>query len=224
MSLAGKLAAAEAAVVQAQNELDALRDEVASQRRASPASVARLDGATATVDEVLAILRRDGVCSLENLAALETMDQLTHELEQLQPFAYRGEPGSFAGSGTIRNGSYLVAACPTAQELYMHPLLTETAQGLLGQYGRRLAAAVASEIRVEGSSPAQVLHRDDEEWPLDLVALKKPGAELELECMVFSTFPFLHMFDRKRAENAELTPVWCSVNRKFRDCLLDSGR
>jgi hypothetical protein len=113
------------------------------------------------------------------------MAQLQHELDQLKPFAYmyRGEPGSFAGAGTVRNGSYVVAACPTAQGLFLHPVLIEVAHRLLGPYGRRLAAAVASEIRVEGSSPAQVLHRDDEEWPLDLVADKKPGAEIEMECM-----------------------------------------
>ena len=28
-----------------------------------------------------------------------------------------------------------------------------------------------------------MLHRDDEEWPLDLLAHKKPGAELELSTM-----------------------------------------
>ena len=36
---------------------------------------------------------------------------------------YAGEPGSFAGANTRRNGSYVVAACPTAQELSIHPLL-----------------------------------------------------------------------------------------------------
>jgi hypothetical protein len=54
---------------------------------------------------------------------------------------------------------------------------------VLAPYGRRLALAVASEIHVQGSSPQQVLHRDDEEWPLELLARKHPGAEIELEMM-----------------------------------------
>lgn len=31
-------------------------------------------------------------------------------------------------------------------------------------------------VQVQGAGPAQVLHRDDEEWPVDLLALKNPGA------------------------------------------------
>eukprot|EP01049_Picozoa_sp_SAG25_P021149 SAG25_NODE_7687_length_466_cov_0.762943_1_plen_129_part_10 len=76
---------------------------------------------------------------------------------------------------------------------------------VLSPSARRIALAVASEIKVSGEGPAQVLHRDDEEWPLDLVrpqasllvgsctgttfvgafqvATKKPGAELELLSM-----------------------------------------
>jgi hypothetical protein len=182
MSLASRLSSAEQAVAAAQAELERLRDEAASARRGS-ATVARLDGATATSAAILDHLRRDGVVAIERLATAEHMDTLVQELAALEPYAYRGEEGSFAGAGTIRNGSYLVASCPKSQELALHPLLTEVAEGLLAPYARRIALAVASEIRVEGASPAQVLHRDDEEWPLDLLALKKPGAEIELECM-----------------------------------------
>ena len=95
----------------------------------------------------------------------------------------RAEEGSFSGGNTVSNGAYLVAACPTSQELALHPLLQEVTEGLLGPYGRRVALAVASEIKVWGAGAAQVLHRDDEEWPLDLLAQKKPGAEMELACM-----------------------------------------
>ena len=76
------------------------------------------------------------------------------------------EEGSFSGGNTVSNGAYLVAACPTSQELALHPLLQEVTEGLLGPYGRRVALAVASEIKVWGAGAAQVLHRDDEEWPL----------------------------------------------------------
>jgi hypothetical protein len=180
--LASRIARAEDAIATAEAELQRIRDEAASARKGS-ARVVHMEGSCATAIEILGHLRRDGVVAVERLAPHEQMDALAEELAQLAPYAYRGEDGSFAGAGTTRNGSYLVSSCPTSQQLAMHPLLIEVAEGLLAPYARRIALAVASEIRVEGSSPAQVLHRDDEEWPLDLLAMKRPGAELELECM-----------------------------------------
>ena len=129
------------------------------------------------------MLERDGVVALEAFAPPETIDTVQSELAALDEFAYHGEPGSFAGANTARNGAYLVGACPSTHQLALDPLLTAVAETLLAPYARRLALAVASEIRVEGNSAAQVLHRDDEEWPLELVARKRPGAEIQLECM-----------------------------------------
>ena len=219
-SLASRVARAEDAVAVAAAELQRIRGEAAAARKANgSARVARVEGSRATPVEVLAHLRRDGVVAVERLAPLKQMDTLVEELAQLAPYAYRGEEGSFAGAGTTRNGSYLVSSCPTSQQLALHPLLTEVAEGLLAPYARRIALAVASEIRVEGSSPAQVLHRDDEEWPLDLVAMKRPGAELELECMwALSDFvqeggatchvPGSHLWPASRKPEAdEIVPV-----------------
>ena len=157
--------------------MERIRDEAAAAREGS-ARVARVQGSRATVVEILEHLQRDGVVAVECLAPLEQMDTLAEELAQLAPYAYRGEEGSFAGAGTTRNGSYLVASCPTSQQLAMHPLVTAVAERLLTPYARRIALAVASEIRVEGSSRAQVLHRDDEEWPLDLLAMKRTLATI----------------------------------------------
>lgn len=217
--LESRLADAEAAVAAAQADLDSLREDVARARKGSAQQVVRLEGKHATAKEILGHLRRDGVVAVEHLAPERQMDALSEELAKLEPFAYRGEEGSFAGAGTTRNGSYLVASCPTSQELALNPLLTEVAEGLLAPYARRIALAVASEIRVEGKSPAQVLHRDDDEWPLELLALKRPGAELELECMWAVTdfveeggatchIPGSHLWPRYReAEANEIVPV-----------------
>ena len=175
---------AESAVAAAERELWRLRAEAADARRRDGSPVVqRLDGATATAAEVVAALRRDGVVAVERLARQEQMDALQRELAVLAPVAHRAEDGSFAGSNTSANGSYLVAACPTSQELALQPLLLEVGQEILGPYTRQLALAVASEIKVDGPGPAQILHRDDEEWPLELLAMKRPDAELELECM-----------------------------------------
>lgn len=186
--LQSRLAAAEGAVAAAEAELQRLRDEAATARKGT-ARVARVEGRRATSSEIMRHLRRDGVVAVERLAPPEQMEALAGELAALEPYAYRGEPGSFAGAGTARNGSYLIASCPTSQQLALHPLLTEVAEALLAPYARRIALAVASEIRVEGSSPAQVLHRDDHEWPLDLLAMKRPGAGALLHLFAPHSFP-----------------------------------
>ena len=75
MSLASRLSSAEQAVAAAQAELERLRDEAASARRGS-ATVARLDGATATSAAILDHLRRDGVLRPAASLGLERLGQL----------------------------------------------------------------------------------------------------------------------------------------------------
>lgn len=183
-----QIAEVEAAIAAAQLKLQQLRSQAADLHRqhrgatGQPVMVEKLDG-SCTAADILAALRRDGVVVIDRLASAGQMDRLAAELAKLEPYAYRAEPGSFSGSNTISNGSYLVAACPTAQGLALHPLLLKVAEQLLSPHARGIALAVASEIKVVGEGPAQVLHRDDEEWPLDLLAAKKSGAELELLSM-----------------------------------------
>ena len=119
---AQRLAVVEAVAEAAHVALDAARQAVADARRGG-ASVQHLDGSTASAKQVLEALRRDGCVAVESLASEATMHALAGELAELDRFAYAGEPGSFAGANTRRNGSYVVAACPTAQELSIHPLL-----------------------------------------------------------------------------------------------------
>jgi len=185
---AAALQGAEQAFADAHAALERARAVAADDRRRrrpgrGSARLARLDGATASAAEIVAVLRRDGTVVLEGMMRPAQMDSLQQELAVLEPFAHRAEPGSFSGENTVSNGPYLVAACPTAQELALHPKLIEVVEGILSPYARRVALAVASEIKVSGAGPAQVLHRDDEEWPLDLLAHKKVGAELELNTM-----------------------------------------
>ena len=179
------IAAAERAVSDAHAELERLRGLHAAQRSRTTgaACVQALDGGRANHAEIVGALRRDGAVAVHNLASRRQIDSLVRELSELEPFARRAEPGSFSGANTVSNGAYLVAASPTAQELALNPTVLGVAEQLLGQCTRRIALAVASEIKISGSGPAQVLHRDDEEWPLDLLAIKKPKVELELLAM-----------------------------------------
>ena len=183
---AAALAAAERVFADAHADLQRARAAAADERQAAlggSATLVRLDGTSASTAEIVAVLRRDGAVVLEGMMRPDQMESLPQELALLEEYAYRADPDSFSGENTVNNGPYLVAACPTAQELALHPKLLEVVEQLLSPHARRVALAVASEIKVSGAGPAQVLHRDDEEWPLDLLAHKKPGAELELSSM-----------------------------------------
>ena len=185
------IARAEQAMASAAAELTRLRGAAASHRREASAAaggprVTRLDGVSASAVEVIAALHRDGTVCIEQLVTVEQMDRLQEELATIDAYGDRAEPGSFFGVNSVTNAAYLVAACPTSQELAMHSLLLEVVQGaggLFTPYAKRAVLAVATEIKLQGEGPAQALHRDDEEWPLELLAFRKPGVELELQCM-----------------------------------------
>jgi ectoine hydroxylase-related dioxygenase (phytanoyl-CoA dioxygenase family) len=111
------------------------------------------------------------------------MRRLQHELAELRDAEYRGDKDSFAGEQTARNGGYVLSNCPSSQELLTHPTVLTAVKSILLASCRRIRLAVASSIRIEGGQPPQVLHRDDTEWPVDLLATIKPGTELEVSAM-----------------------------------------
>lgn len=122
---------AKQALLHAREELERVRRRQQQEATVSPLS--RL-GPGATPAQITRALRRDGAVVVRSLAPPAQMDALAHELGQLAPFARRAEPGSFSGSNTISNGAYLVAACPTAQELALHPTLLGVAEGVTAQH------------------------------------------------------------------------------------------
>ncbi len=184
----GEIERVERSMAMASEELRRLRAAAAALQQ-HPAGVMRLTGASASAADVRQALLRDGAVVIECLAQPEQMDRLQAELSAIEQYGDRAEPGSFFGVNSVTNAAYIVATCPTSQELALQPLLLEILQGsgpgngLLGAYAKRPVLAVATEIKLQGSGPAQALHRDDEEWPLDLVAYRRPGAELQLQCM-----------------------------------------
>jgi hypothetical protein len=158
-----RIAEVEQRIASAHAELDQLRTQQAEQRRARSggARLATLSR-TASSSQILAALRQDGVVAIVGLAPQEQMCALQSELAQLEPFISDGDPDGF-GAGHRTNGSYLVPASPTSQELALHPVLTEVAETLLSPHAQRIALAVAVEFKIDGEKRAQELHRDDEE-------------------------------------------------------------
>ena len=209
-SLDERIAATERAIATAHVELERLRDEQAEHRRRGGAEIETLPATCSTAD-ILAALRRDGVVAIAELSPPAQMGTLQRELAALKPFLSRGDPDGF-GAGHRTNGSYLVAACETAQTLATQPLLTQVAEELLHPHAQRIALAVAVEFKVDGEKRAQEMHRDDEEWPVDLLARKLPGAEVQLECMHAVT-------DFTEASGATCTRPLAGVFSRWAACL-----
>jgi len=135
------------------------------------------------IDEIVSIIKRDGAVIVDCLAERSLIQQVKCEVDALKDAEYRGEPGSFAGEHTARNGGYVLERCPSSQQLFTNPIVLSAARKILEQSCRRIRLAVASSIRIEGGQTGQVLHRDDTEWPVDLLGAIKPGTEIEVSAM-----------------------------------------
>ncbi len=134
-----------------------------------PAQLTRL-GADTPVSEILAVIERDGGVIVHNFLEPDLMKRLNSELDsQLDatPPGSRSEKQLwqvFHGRNTKRICG-LTARCPSFVEVLTHPTLLEYADTLLlpncGSYWLN-----TSQMMVVGpGEPAQMMHRDDANWP-----------------------------------------------------------
>ena len=138
---------------------------------------------TATPQQVVAALRHDGAVIVEDLVTTNIVDQLSADVLSLEHTEFSGAPNSFAGQSTRRCGPYLLAHSAVARQLAAHPLHIKVSDLLLGNISRRIRLSVAVCIRVLAQQTAQILHRDDEEWPLALLGKINDGVEVECSAM-----------------------------------------
>ena len=139
--------------------------------------------ACCTGEQCVDALRHDGAVVIERLASADLMAAYARDALHLQSTEYSGDENSFAGSRTFRIGPYMLAQSEAARTLAVHPLVLETTRKLLAPVAQKIRLAVASTIRVCDGQPAQVLHRDDEEWPLPLVGTVHDGVEVEVSAL-----------------------------------------
>jgi hypothetical protein len=130
--------------------------------------------ATATPDEVAAILERDGAVVVDQLISREAMDAVEAEL---RPFidATGFGPDDFSGRRTKRTGS-LVARSPKCRELVMNPLVIETTRKVLG-HATSFQLHLTQVIAIGPGEPAQTIHRD--QWAFDFFPFPK---DYEVQC------------------------------------------
>ena len=134
-------------------------------------------------EDVVAALKRDGAVIVEGVASKDTVDRLSSDILSLSHTEYSGAEHSFAGEHTRRCGPYLLSHSAAARELAAHPLHVAVSTLLLGKTARRIRLSTLACIRVFAGQAAQVLHRDDEEWPVSLLGRIDPGLEIECSAM-----------------------------------------
>jgi ectoine hydroxylase-related dioxygenase (phytanoyl-CoA dioxygenase family) len=120
----------------------------------------RLHGATATPDEVVAAMDRDGFCVVEHLLSPDQVAATKADLERVLEDVPYGR-NDFEGHQTKRIYN-LFAKTRALDDLALHPLLLGVLDRVLGHY--QFSAPVG--IQIGPGNPAQVIHMDDSVYPL----------------------------------------------------------
>lgn len=118
--------------------------------------------ATASADEVVAVLRSDGAVVVDDLAPGALLDRVELELAPWLEATPYGEE-DFAGRATRRTGA-LVARCPAVRELLQHPLVLGATRGLLVD-STTFHVHLTQAISIGPGQAAQPIHRD--QWAFD---------------------------------------------------------
>jgi len=118
--------------------------------------------ATATPQQVRALLARDGCAILDRVATPETMKRVR---EELLPYleSVRTGPDEFAGKHTRRIGG-LIARSSTARELIQDPSVLGSVREVLS-HSKNFQLHLTQVIAIGPGETAQAIHRD--QWAFD---------------------------------------------------------
>ncbi|MCB1692152.1 MAG: phytanoyl-CoA dioxygenase family protein [Pseudomonadales bacterium] len=118
--------------------------------------------ASATTDEILQCIERDGAVIVKDLA---TPDDIATFRRELDPYMEATEAGrdDFSGRATTRTGA-LVARSAKAREMIMNPKILEAANKFLSPYCQRIQLHLTQIIRLKPGQGAQTIHRDRWAW------------------------------------------------------------
>ena len=118
--------------------------------------------ADAPIDEIMAVLDRDGALVLDDVIAPEAVDALVAEL---RPYVEATKPGqdSFTGFRTTRTGA-LVARSPLCRALVLDARVRAVADKVLLPNCDRYQLHLGQVIRIMPGQPAQSIHRDRWAW------------------------------------------------------------
>jgi hypothetical protein len=120
-------------------------------------------GADSTAAAVAAILDEDGCVVVADLAAPETMDRITAELE---PYLVATDRGSseFLGQATRRTGA-LIARSPGVRPLVTTSLILDVMDLVLGNHASTYQVDLTQLVDIGPGESGQRIHRD--QWSFD---------------------------------------------------------
>lgn len=130
--------------------------------------------ASATPEEVTAILKEDGAVIIDSVLSRAEMDEVAKELKPWMDATPFG-PDAFSGHRTKRTGG-LVARSPRCRDLVMHPLMLGTAGKLL-EHASSFQLHLTQVIAIGPGEPMQTIHRD--QWAFDFFSFPK---NYEVQC------------------------------------------
>ena len=118
--------------------------------------------ADAPIDEIMAVLDRDGALILDDVVAPDAVDALVAEL---RPYVEATKPGQdgFTGFRTTRTGA-LVARAPLCRPLVTNPRIREICDAFLLPNCDRYQLHLGQVIRIMPGQEAQAIHRDRWAW------------------------------------------------------------
>ena len=118
--------------------------------------------ADAPVEDVIAVLDRDGALILDGLMTAEEADAVADEL---RPYVQATQPGrdGFSGVRTTRTGA-LVARSPLCRKLVTDARVRAVADKVLLPNCERYQLHLGQLIRIMPGQPAQPSHRDRRAW------------------------------------------------------------
>ena len=117
-----------------------------------------------SAEEIAASMRADGYAIVSGVLDPGLQARLESELAPWLEATRTGQE-DFMGQRTKRFGA-LLAKCPAARELVVHPLVLEVTDKVLGPYCARFQINYTGVMYIEPGEKAQVMHRDTGIFPI----------------------------------------------------------
>ena len=118
--------------------------------------------ATASIDEIMEVIGRDGAVILKDVLSTDEVDQV---LSETMPYIEATEAGrdEFTGFKTTRTGA-LVARSPACRDMVMNATVRGACDKFLLPNCERYQLHLTQVIRIRPGQPKQAIHRDRWAW------------------------------------------------------------
>lgn len=120
--------------------------------------------ATAPVEEMHAVIARDGALVVQNLLDEATVAALNQELDPVMSGPQLGVQYGEVVGNTRRLNATLRHSPTAASKVVAHPVLVGVAESFMLRHADTMQLAAAHVAQLAPGEPAQLLHRDDWNW------------------------------------------------------------